>query len=131
MYFFCNLYYGSGFALIFLILLKNFFNGAKNRHFPNLKNKIIIITGSNAGIGKATAEELYKLGANVILACRSKEKTMEVIKEIKENKKINSEIEFMELDLQDLKSVKQFATNFKKRYNKCDILINNAGIFMD
>ena len=37
----------------------------------------------------------------------------------------------MELDLQDLQNVKQFATNFKKRFNKCDILINNAGVFMD
>jgi len=89
MYFLCNWYYGAGSVLIFFILLKKFLNGSKNKYFPNLKDKIIIITGSNAGIGKATAEELYKLGANLILACRSKEKTIEVINEIKVNTKQN------------------------------------------
>ena len=61
--------------IITLVLLKAYINGGVNIHKPNMKDKIVIITGSNAGIGKSTAEELYKLGATIILACRSKDKT--------------------------------------------------------
>jgi hypothetical protein len=38
----------------FLIILKNYFNGTYNKYFPNLKNKIIIVTESNTGIGYET-----------------------------------------------------------------------------
>ncbi len=39
---------------LFLIMLKKYFNGSYNKYFPNLKNKIIIVTGSNTGIGYET-----------------------------------------------------------------------------
>ena len=41
--------------MIFLILVKIYFNGGKNKYFPDMKNKIVIITGANTGIGKSTA----------------------------------------------------------------------------
>ena len=47
-----------------------------------MDDKVVIVTGANTGIGKSTAEEIYQLGATVILDCRSKEKTLEAIKEI-------------------------------------------------
>jgi NADP-dependent 3-hydroxy acid dehydrogenase YdfG len=59
-----------------LIILKKYINGGVNKYYPEMKDKIVVITGSNAGIGKSTAEEIIKLGATVILACRSKEKTL-------------------------------------------------------
>jgi NAD(P)-dependent dehydrogenase (short-subunit alcohol dehydrogenase family) len=44
-----------------------------------MKDKIVIITGANIGIGKYTAEELYKLGATIIMACRSEQKAEQAI----------------------------------------------------
>ena len=54
-----------------LIMLKKYFNGTYNKSYPNLKNKIIIVTGSNTGIGYEAALELAKLSPKIIiLACR-------------------------------------------------------------
>ena len=64
------------------------------------------------------------------MACRSKIRAEEAINEIS-NQTNKKNIEFMELDLSDLESVKKFVENFKKRYNKLDILINNAGLISD
>jgi len=54
----------------FLIKLKKYFNGGVNHEKPNIKNKIILITGANTGIGKACAKTMAKLGATIICACR-------------------------------------------------------------
>ena len=64
------------------------------------------------------------------MACRSKIRAEEAINEIS-NQTNKKNIEFMELDLSDLESVNKFVENFKKRYNKLDILINNAGLISD
>lgn len=94
----------------------------------DLRGQIIVITGANQGIGKETVRGLAKTGANIILACRDKAKTIGTIDEIRTETK-DSNLEFMQLDLSDLKSVRTFADEFKSKYQKLDILINNAGIF--
>ncbi|KAI9028879.1 hypothetical protein CLU79DRAFT_802831 [Phycomyces nitens] len=96
---------------------------------PSLIGKTAIITGANAGIGKVCALEMARKGCHVIMASRSKEKSEEAIAEIKEATG-NSKVEFIQLDLMSLKSVKSFVDAFKERYDKLDILINNAGIMM-
>lgn len=92
-----------------------------------IDQKVVIITGSNCGIGLATAVELAKRGAKVYLACRSEEKAMEAIKEIKESSK-SATVYFMKLDLASLASVREFSKKFHETENKLDILINNAGL---
>ena len=109
-----------------LVLLKRFFNGGKNYHYPDLSGKIIVITGANTGIGFISAQEMAKLNpAKIIMACRSKARGEEAIKLIGAKN-----MEFMELDLNDLNSVKAFANAFNAKYKKLDILLNNAGIMM-
>ena len=51
---------------------KKYFEGGKVNIKPgfNISGKIVFITGANAGIGQTTAEELAKLGAQIIMACR-------------------------------------------------------------
>ena len=52
-------------------LIKLFFNGGTNKHSPDLKDKVIIITGANTGIGFESAKEMAKLNPKVIvMACR-------------------------------------------------------------
>lgn len=92
-----------------------------------MKNKIVLITGANTGIGRVTAREIAKMGATVILACRSREKTMPVIEEIVRETG-NSAVEFLELDLASLASVRKAAAEFLATGRPLNILINNAGL---
>lgn len=90
-------------------------------------NKTVIITGSNSGIGFHTAKMLALRGAKVIMACRNIEKTRIAAGKIYKQDK-NAELEIIHLDLSDLASVRRFATEINKRYDRLDILINNAGV---
>uniref|UniRef100_A0A671WXZ4 Dehydrogenase/reductase (SDR family) member 13b.1 n=1 Tax=Sparus aurata TaxID=8175 RepID=A0A671WXZ4_SPAAU len=94
-----------------------------------LHGKTVIVTGSNTGIGKVTAIDLAKRGARVILACRSKQRGEAALEEVKRESGSN-QVVFMQLDLGSLKSVHIFADNFLKSEPRLDLLINNAGIYM-
>jgi NAD(P)-dependent dehydrogenase (short-subunit alcohol dehydrogenase family) len=87
----------------------------------DLSNKTIVITGSNRGIGKATAEFLASKNAKIILGCRCIENCERAAQDIK-SKTGNSNITPMHIDLSDLKSIEHFS----KAIPKCHILINNA-----
>jgi len=50
----------------------------------DFKNKVVLITGSSSGIGKETAIEFAKLGANIVLVARRKDKLEQVANELKE-----------------------------------------------
>jgi retinol dehydrogenase-12 len=86
-----------------------------------------LVTGSNTGIGRATAEALAAKGGRVILAARSQEKTMVVVNELR-GRFPNAEIEFLSIDLADLASVKAAATTVVSSGRPLDVLINNAGL---
>ena len=94
---------------------------------PDLKNKLAIVTGANSGLGYHTTCELARNGAQVILACRGREKTEAAMKEIKAAVP-GAKLEFMALDLADLDSIAAFAKAFKAQHKKLDILCNNAGV---
>lgn len=93
-----------------------------------MKDKIVLITGANSGIGKETTRALAKKGAIIIMACRNLEKAEPVCKMIQAESG-NPNIEVMKLDLASLKSVRNFRQEFSARYQKLNVLINNAGIF--
>jgi NAD(P)-dependent dehydrogenase (short-subunit alcohol dehydrogenase family) len=93
----------------------------------DLQGKTYVITGANTGIGKITARELAKRGAHVILACRSADKTQPVIDEIKRETG-NDKLEFIQLDLSDLASVRRCAEELLARNIPIHGLINNAGL---
>jgi len=114
-------------TLNFLALGKKFFNGGVCNITKDLTNKVVIVTGSNTGIGKETARTLAKLNATVILACRDAKKTEPLVLELQKETG-NKNIEFIPLDLSDLKSIKTFTEIFRSKYNRLDILINNAGV---
>jgi retinol dehydrogenase-12 len=94
---------------------------------PDLTAKTFIVTGANTGIGKITARELARRGAHVILACRSKDKTALVIDEIKREIG-NARLEYVQLDLGDLASVRACAEALIARNVPFHGLINNAGL---
>ena len=112
-------------GLLLLGALKSYFSGPSCKNKIKLNGKIIVVTGASDGIGKVTAEDLLKSGATVIFACRNEKKTKEVISEL--DKKLQENAIYMNLDLSSFDSVLDFTREFKSKYDKLDILINNAG----
>lgn len=87
-----------------------------------------LITGANSGIGKATAKELAKLGATIILVSRNHtrgERTLTELKKITGSNKFHLYI----TDLSSQNSILQLAEEIKNNFNSLDILINNAGAY--
>ncbi|XP_055054765.2 retinol dehydrogenase 11 [Misgurnus anguillicaudatus] len=92
-----------------------------------LDGKTVLITGGNAGIGKETAVALALRGARVIIACRDEEKAKKAVREIKARSH-NMNVLYMEVDLANMKSIRDFGKTFLQREKRLDILINNAGM---
>ena len=85
-----------------------------------IKNKVVLITGGSSGIGKATAKAFAEKGAKVIITYnKTKKGTEELCKEC--------DAQAIKLDVCDDTSIK----NAMKKIKDIDILINNAGIFLE
>lgn len=94
-----------------------------------MQGKTVLITGGNAGIGKATAIGLAKKGARIILACRNKQKGAKAVEEII-NKTGHEKVGLTQCDLASFASIRNAVKEVKAKHEKVDVLINNAGIFM-
>jgi NAD(P)-dependent dehydrogenase (short-subunit alcohol dehydrogenase family) len=93
---------------------------------PALDGRTAIVTGANSGLGLATARELARAGAAVVLACRSEEKARVAMDSIRQAVP-KAELSVGVLDLADLDSVRAFA-GARVAGDPLDLLINNAGI---
>ena len=93
----------------------------------SLKDKNIIVTGANTGIGYEAALDFAKRGANLILACRNEKLGDEAVGKIKADSK-NDNVQLELLDLSSLANTRAFAQRILAKWNRLDILVNNAGI---
>ncbi len=91
--------------------------------------KVAVITGAASGLGFETARMLASKHARVVMAVRSSAKGRDAAARIKKEYP-GADVAVMELDLADLASVRKFAENFRKRYSRLDLLINNAGVMV-
>jgi NAD(P)-dependent dehydrogenase (short-subunit alcohol dehydrogenase family) len=91
--------------------------------------RVILVTGSTDGIGKATALELARRGEKVLLHGRNPEKGQAVLEEIKRSTG-NGSLDFFEADLSSQQQVRRLASNVKERHNQLQVLINNAGTYL-
>ncbi|MCF8225612.1 MAG: SDR family NAD(P)-dependent oxidoreductase [Bacteroidales bacterium] len=96
-------------------------------HIPSQQGKTAIVTGANSGIGYYTTLGLAEKGCEVVMACRNMESAGMAKKEL-EASLPDAKVHVMKLDLADLSSVKLFAIEFLDKFNKLDLLINNAGL---
>ncbi len=99
------------------------------KNIPDLTGKVIIVTGANSGIGYEAVQELVRKGAQTVLACRNMDKANAALVQI-QTEIPNGSAEVMQLDIANLASVRQFAGEFKGKYDRLDVLVNNAGIMM-
>lgn len=94
---------------------------------PELNGKVVIVTGANSGLGFESSKTLTEKGATVVMAVRNMEKGEQaqagILKEQPE-----ASLDLMKLDLASLESVDEFAAAFKAKYDRLDILLNNAGL---
>jgi NAD(P)-dependent dehydrogenase (short-subunit alcohol dehydrogenase family) len=95
----------------------------------DMTGKTCLITGGNSGIGKATALGLARMGANVVIVSRSKEKGEAALADII-TKSGNRNIELMLADMSSQDSIRKFAGDFKAGHEKLHLLVNNAGVYL-
>jgi NAD(P)-dependent dehydrogenase (short-subunit alcohol dehydrogenase family) len=91
-----------------------------------LEGRSVMVTGANAGIGKAIALELSRRGAEVHMVCRNPEKGEAAREEIALESGVEPELHIC--DLSSLASVREFGTAFAAGQERLDVLINNAGV---
>lgn len=94
---------------------------------PDLTEKIVVATGANSGLGLESSKVLAGKGATVVMAVRNIDKGEKARAEILALYP-NASMDLMKLDVGDLESVRAFADAFKARYDRLDILLNNAGL---
>jgi len=91
-----------------------------------VQDKICLITGATAGIGKATAHGLAKTGATLVITGRNRDKAAATVAELKAASN-NQKIEFLIADLSSQAEVRRLADEFKQKHDRLDVLVNNAG----
>ncbi|XP_076026215.1 polyprenol dehydrogenase-like [Genypterus blacodes] len=96
---------------------------------PRQDGKVAIVTGGVRGIGYEVVRHMASLGAHVIIAGRDEQEGLAAIKRISEEHS-EAKVEFEELDLASLQSVRQFVQTFKARDLQLNILVNNAGVML-
>lgn len=94
-----------------------------------LEKKIILITGANSGIGRATAVLAAKEGANVIVNYLKNEKEAEKV--VKELQGIGSDAVAIEADVSNYDEVLKMSLIVKEKYGKINGIVNNASASLD
>ena len=96
---------------------------------PNgsMTGKRVIITGPTSGFGKEIATQLAALGAELVLACRDLGRGERTVDEIARCTGAKN-CEVMRIDTSNQQSIHEFARQYRERYPRLDVLINNAGI---
>lgn len=89
-------------------------------------DKVVVITGATSGIGKATAFRVADLGVRLVLVGRNETKGIEVVSRIRSSSP-QCICEFLRADLSNLTRVRELASIINDRYDRVDVLINNAG----
>ena len=91
-------------------------------------NKLCLITGATSGIGMETARVLAAQGLQVVIVGRNEQKAAATVATIKAATG-NPNVTYLLADFADQPSIRRLAAEFKSRYDRLDILINNAGAF--
>jgi NAD(P)-dependent dehydrogenase (short-subunit alcohol dehydrogenase family) len=93
----------------------------------DLVGKIILITGATEGIGKAAATVFARRGADLTIVGRDRAKTEHVLEELKASSG-NTQLDMLLCDLSRMADVRRAADEFRRRHDRIDVLVNNAGV---
>ena len=93
-----------------------------------VQGKVCLVTGATSGIGKMTARALAQKGARVVVVSRNRERCANTVTEIRARTG-NDRVDYLAADLSSLEHVRRLVANFKERYDRLHVLVNNAGGF--
>lgn len=97
----------------------------------NMTEKVCLVTGANAGLGKVTALELARMGATVIMVARSQARGEAALAEVRQGSG-SDKVQLLLADLSSMATIRQLAATVQANYGRLDVLVNNAGgIFKD
>lgn len=104
------------------------------KNVPSQVGRIFIVTGGYSGVGQALVSILYGAGATVYIAGRSRSKAQTTIDEIRSivstTQSEHGRLDFLDVDLSDMRTIKTAVENFKSRESRLDVLVNNAAVNM-
>jgi NAD(P)-dependent dehydrogenase (short-subunit alcohol dehydrogenase family) len=90
--------------------------------------QVALVTGGNRGIGYELVKQLSLSGINVVLASRDHEMGNKAVQKLKE---LNLDVSCIEMDVSNHESITQAAITLNEQYGRLDVLINNAGVYLD
>ncbi len=93
---------------------------------PTVRGRTVMVTGANAGLGRATSETLAEGGARVVMVCRDREKGEEARQAVASVASLEPEL--LVADLSSLASVREAAATWLGWDEPLDVLVNNAGV---
>ncbi len=94
-------------------------------------SKKIVVTGANSGIGKAMAKAFATQGHEVVLVVRNEARGRDARVEIADATGSRDGLDVMLCDLSDLRSIAEFGAQYRERHGRLDVLVNNAGLYLD
>ena len=94
---------------------------------PDQTGRVVLVTGANSGIGLEAARMLAQRGAQVVLACRTRSKADAARASILADAPA-ADVSIIDLDLSSLASTGEAAAEFSGRFDRLDLLLNNAGV---
>jgi retinol dehydrogenase-14 len=92
-----------------------------------LSGKVVMVTGANSGMGKEISLGLARLGANLVMVSRDRQRGESARSEVAKQTG-NSSVELLVADLSAQQSIRQLVRDFEARHDRLDVLVNNAGM---
>jgi NAD(P)-dependent dehydrogenase (short-subunit alcohol dehydrogenase family) len=96
---------------------------------PDLTGKRVVVTGVTGGLGLATAKELARHGAGLVVTARDPHKADDAVSQIRADTP-GTDVDVVSLDLASLDDAKRAGSEVATAYDRVDVLINNAGIMI-
>ena len=95
----------------------------------SMKGRTCLVTGASGGIGRETAVALAKLGATVVMVSRDSERGEVALSDVRRRSSGSNDVQLMLADLASLQAVRSLASEFRQRYQRLHVLVNNAGAY--
>ncbi|MCU0482481.1 MAG: SDR family oxidoreductase [Anaerolineae bacterium] len=96
----------------------------------DMQGRVCIVTGATNGLGEVNALELARMGGTVVIIGRNEDKAKATLQKIN-SAVVNADVHYLIADLSLMRDVKRVADDFRAKFDRLDVLVNNAGMIFD